>query len=319
MKMLLLNRAEIESLLDFEALIEQLSSGFTALSSGQVIAPPRVQLQSPPHGFLLAMPAFQPGEPLAVKLVTVFAENERRGLPSHQGLICLFDAGTGNPLAVMDGAYLTAVRTAAAAALSVRLLAREDARVLAIIGAGAQGHAHLQLVALARRFDRIRLTSRHLKAAEEMAASVSGESAILDVVSTPQEAVADADVVCLCTSSGTPVIEAEWLSPGTHVTSVGYAPPGSEVPMTLIQRSRLFVETRQAFAPAPAGCVELAGFEPEYGTELGEVLLDLHPGRQTADELTLYKSMGHAMEDLVAASFVYRKAAQEGRGLYVDW
>jgi ornithine cyclodeaminase/alanine dehydrogenase-like protein (mu-crystallin family) len=265
------------------------------------------------------MPAYQADGPLAVKLVTIFAENERYSLPSHQGLICLFDAGTGSPLAVMDGAYLTAVRTAAASALSVRLLARRDARVLAVIGAGAQGHAHRQLVCLARRFDHIRLTARHLEAAEEMAKTIPGDGAVIEVVGTAREAVDGADVVCLCTSASTPVIEAGWLSPGTHVTSVGYAPPGSEVPRALIQTSRLFVETRQAFSPPPAGCVELAGFEPEHGIELGEVLLGLYPGRQTAEELTLYKSMGHAIEDLIAAGFVYQRAVQEGRGLFVDW
>jgi alanine dehydrogenase len=319
MKILLLNQTDIESLLDGEALIEQLSAGFAALSSGRVTAPARVELQSPPHGFLLAMPAHQADEPLAVKLVTVFAENVGQGLPSHQGLICLFDAVTGSPLAILDGAYLTAVRTAAAAALSVRLLARQEARVLAVIGAGVQGHTHLRLVGRSRRFEQIRLTSRHLQSAEEIAATLVGDSAVIDVVATAREAVDGADVVCLCTSSGTAVIEADWLSPGTHVTSVGYAPPGSEVPRALIQTSRLFVETRQAFAPPPVGCIELAGFDPEQGTELGEVLLGRRSGRQTAEELTLYKSMGHAMEDLVASSLVYRRADKQGGGLYVDW
>jgi ornithine cyclodeaminase/alanine dehydrogenase-like protein (mu-crystallin family) len=318
MKLLLLNRTEIESLLDGEELIEQLSAGFAALSSGRVTAPARVELQSPPHGFLLAMPACQADEPLAVKLVTVFAKNVGQGLPSHQGLICLFDAVTGSPLAILDGAYLTAVRTAASAALSVRLLARQEARVLAVIGAGVQGHAHLRLVGRSRRFEQIRLTSRHLQRAEEMAATLRGDS-VIDVVGTAREAVDGADVVCLCTSASRAVLEADWLSPGTHVTSVGYAPPGSEIPMALIQASRLFVETRQAFAPPPAGAVELAGFDPEQGTELGEVLLGRRTGRQTAEELTLYKSMGHAMEDLVAASLVYRRAGKQGGGLYVDW
>jgi ornithine cyclodeaminase/alanine dehydrogenase-like protein (mu-crystallin family) len=321
MKMLLLNRAETEKLLDseaWEALVEHLSAGFRALSSGQVMAPPRVELQSPPHGFLLAMPAYQADEPLAVKLVTVFAANEGKGLPSHQGLICLFDAGTGTPLALMDGAYVTAIRTAAASALSARLLARQDARVLAIVGAGVQGHTHLQLVGRARGFDQIRIASRRRESAEELAATVPSGVAI-DVVGTAREAVDGADVVCLCTSAATPVIEADWLSAGTHVTSVGYAPPGSEVPGALIQTGRLFVETRQAFSPPPAGCIELAGLDPEQGIELGEVLLGRRPGRQTAEELTLYKSMGHAMEDLVAAGLAYRRAGEQGRGIYVDW
>jgi len=126
-----------------------------------------------------------------------------------------------------------------------------------------------------------------------------------------------ADVVCLCTTSGTPVIESAWLSPGAHVTSVGYAPPGSELPPDVVQRARLAVESRLAFEPAPSGCAELAGLDPAMGTELGALLSGRAPGRASETEWTVYKSMGHAMEDLMTAELVYRKARERGLGKVV--
>jgi alanine dehydrogenase len=310
MDILMLNEAEVQRLLDPDALLDALAEGFRALSEGLVDAPKRIGASVPNTGFLLAMPAYQQGREVTVKLVSVFHENRRLGMPSHQALICLFDPQTGTPLSFMDGTYITALRTAGAAALSTRLLARTDTRVLAIVGAGVQGRSHLQMLPRVRPFSEIRIASRHFADAEELAAADSRARA----VDNAEEAVRGADVVCLCTSSGEPVVRLDWFAPGMHVTSVGYAPPDGELDRRVIEQGRLFVETRLAFEPPPAGCGELSGLDPSVGTELGEVLLGRGLGRQSNDVITVYKAMGHASEDMAAASLVYHRAKQEGAG-----
>lgn len=314
MEILILSAAEVQRLLEPEALLEALADAFRALSGGLVDAPDRIGVSVPDAGFLLAMPGYAQGSEIAVKLVSVFHGNARDGLPTHQALVTLFDPQTGSPLALMDGTAITALRTAGAAALSTRLLAREDARVLTIIGAGAQGHAHLTMLPRVRSFAEIRIVSRDSVRAEELAAL----DARAHVATSAEEAVRGADVVCLCTSAGQPVIAAEWVAPGTHVTSVGYAPPGGELDPSLIARGWLYVETRAAFALPPAGCAELSGMDPSSGTELGTVLLGQAEGRHSADAITVYKAMGHAVEDLAAASLVYRRAREQGVGRVVD-
>jgi ornithine cyclodeaminase/alanine dehydrogenase-like protein (mu-crystallin family) len=308
MDILMLNETEVQRLLDPDALLDALAEGFRAQSSGLVDAPKRNGVSVPNTGFLLAMPAYQQGREVTVKLVSVFGGNELLGIPTHQALICLFDPETGTPLSVMDGTYITALRTAGAAALSTRLLARTDTRVLAIVGAGVQGRSHLQMLPRVRQFSEIRIASRHVAHAEQLAATDARARA----VETAEEAVRGADVVCLCTNAGKPVISIDWLAPGMHVTSVGYRPPGGELDPKVIEQGRLFVETRLAFEPPPAGCGELAGFDASVGTELGEVLLGQRLGRQSKDELTVYKAMGHACEDMAAASLVYHRAKQDG-------
>jgi alanine dehydrogenase len=310
MDILMLNETEIQRLLDPDALLEALAEGFKALSEGLVAAPKRNGVSVPDTGFLLAMPAYQQGREVTVKLVSVFHDNQRFGIPTHQALICLFDPETGTPLSFMDGTYITALRTAGAAALSTRLLARTDTHVLAIVGAGVQGRSHLQMLPRVRQFSAIRIASQHFAHAEQLAATDSRARA----VETAEEAVRGADVVCLCTNAGKPVISLDWLAPGMHVTSVGYNPPGGELDPRVIEQGRLFVETLLAFEPPPAGCGELAGFDPSIGSELGEVLLGRRPGRQSKDELTVYKAMGHACEDMTAASLVYHRAKQDGAG-----
>ena len=310
MLVLMLSASEVERLLDAEALLGALGDAFEALSAGEVVAPGRGEVTADGAGFLLTMPVYRPGSDITVKMVSVFHDNEAAGLPSHQALICLFDGATGTPVCIMDGAYITAMRTAGASALTIRALAREDARTLAIIGAGTQGAAHLKLAPFARDFREIRVASPRFAHAERLAASDDRARAVPSI----EEAVRGADVVCLCTSAAEPVVRADWLSPGAHVTSVGYRPPGGELDGAIIERGHLFVETRRAFAAPPVGCGELAGRDPASGTEIGELLLGSRPGRTSGDEITIYKAMGHACEDMAAASLVYRRAQEQGAG-----
>jgi len=314
METLMLNETEVQRLLDPDMLLDALAEGFEALSEGHVDAPKRIGVTVPDTGFLLSMPAYQQGREITVKLVSVFHDNHRFGTPSHQAVICLFDAQTGSPLSFMDGSYITALRTAGAAALSTRLLARTDSHILTIIGAGVQGSAHLKMLPLVRQFTEIRIASAHYEHAEQLARTDSRSQAFESL----EQAVRGADVICLCTHSGEPVISYDLLSPGMHITSVGYSPPGGELDPKVIEHGHLFVETRMAFEPPPAGCGELAGFDRSIGTELGELLLGKASGRQSQDEITVYKAMGHACEDMAAASLVYRRAKQEGIGRTVS-
>jgi alanine dehydrogenase len=311
MKVLMLSQVDVDLLLDLDQLIDALEEGFRAVSSGRVDIAPRTAATTEREGVLLSMPGYGAGLGLGVKLVTLFPDNHKLGLPSHQGLIALFDPATGSPLAVMDGTRITAIRTAGAAAVAARHLARKDARVLAILGAGVQGHAHLEILPRVRDFEEIRIASRTADSAQRLAERDPRAHA----VANPEAAVRGADVVALCTNSVSPVIRRSWVSSGAHISSVGFAPPGGELDRELAETATLFVESRAvAFQPAPVGCVELVGIDAEQATELGEVLLGTRPGRRSREEITVYKSMGHAVEDLAAAGLVYRAAVAKGVG-----
>lgn len=244
---------------------------------------------------------------MMVKMVCVFEHNLQRGLPNHLAMINLFDADTGMPVCVMDGTHITGIRTAAAAILSVREIARSDARVATIVGAGVQGREHLRLLPLVREFDEILIHSLHRDDAGRLADTQANAAAVDDL----EAAVRRSDVVCLASHAYEPVIAPEWISPGCHVTSVGYAPPRGELPARLAQAGRLYVEDRSAFEPPPVGCGELQGLSPASAITLGDALTGKAPLRTCCDEITVYKAMGIAMEDLVAAELVYLSALAE--------
>jgi alanine dehydrogenase len=311
--MLFLSRKEVEQLLSPHELLAVLEEGFKALSDGQLNVPPRNQVIAP-KGILVGMPAYMPGRHMSVKLVTVFHDNHRLNLPAHQATITLFDSETGTPLAFMDGEHVTAMRTAAAAILSIKYLARKNSRSLAIIGAGVLGHAHIKMIGTLVGIEQIWIASKDFSHTQALAALDSRARAVASV----QEAVSHTDIVCLCTSSAEPVIQREWLKEGTHISSVGYRPPGGELPRDLVESSHIFVESKVAFNMPPVGCSELQRLNPESGTELGELLLNQKQGRRNEKEITIYKSMGHAMEDLVAANLVYDKAIQQKAGREIE-
>jgi ornithine cyclodeaminase/alanine dehydrogenase-like protein (mu-crystallin family) len=257
------------------------------------------------------MPGYVPGVALEVKLVSVFPANHGHGLPSHQGLIAIFDEDTGAPLAVMDGTYITAIRTGGTAAVAARALARKDASVLAILGAGVQGGSHLETFPRIRDFKVIRIASRDSGKARTLAA----QHPHAVVAESFEAAVRGADVVACCTDAREPILRREWLKPGVHVSSVG-GTWGPELDAETLASSRVFVEWRGAAStPPPAGAAELQGLDPSSLTEVGEVLAGTRPGRQTDDEITVYKSTGHAVEDAAAARLVYDRARAEGVGV----
>lgn len=310
-ELLYLSRADVERLLDIDAMLDALAGALVILSSGITSVPPRTAARIPDLGLMGVMAGYVPGVALEVKLVSVFPGNHSRGLPSHQALIALFDESDGALLALMDGTYITAIRTGGAAAVAARALARNDATVLAILGAGVQGGSHLETFTRVRDFKEIRVASRDRAKATALAARHPRAS----VATSFEEAVRGADVVACCTDAREPVIRREWLLPGVHVSSVG-GTFGPELDSETVAAGKVFVEWRgAALNPPPAGAHELQGLDADRITEVGEVLAGTRPGRTSEHDITVYKSTGHAVEDAATARLVYDRARAEGMGV----
>jgi alanine dehydrogenase len=308
--MLVLTRSDVEELLDLDELMGALARAHEELSSGAVSMPPRIAALTA-GGLLGAMPAYLPSAGLGCKLVTLFPHNTDR--PTHQAAIVLFDPENGSPVALMDGTYITATRTAAAAALAARLLARADAKILAIIGTGVQARTHMRAFAPVRDWAEVRIAGRDPDKTAALAAELGARATSFE------DAVRGADVVAAATHSADPVVLAEWVAPGTHVSSVGYNAPGSELDPGLVRAATIVVESRDSsFAPPPGGAPELAGVDPASVAELGELVNGTRRGRATPVEITLYKSVGVAVQDLAAAALVLAAAREREVGLEIE-
>jgi len=295
-----LSREQVKGLLDPDALIDAVAAALVDVSSGRASVPPRIAAFTP-DGLLGAMAAWVPSaDTLAAKLVSLFPRN--RDLPTHQALIAVFDPRSGTPSALLDGEEITAQRTAAASALSTRLLAREDAQVLAIVGTGVQAASHARYVVRVRRFREVLVAGRDAEKARALASRVGGRAASIE------EAVRAADVICATTHAREPVVRMEWLRQGAHLCSVGLNPQGREVDS--LRGALVAVEARaSAFAAFPAGANELRDLLPEEAVELGELISGTRSGRSSAAQITAYKSVGIAAEDAAAAALVLRRAA----------
>ena len=325
---LVLSGREIEELLDTRSLIDALAAAMADLSAGRAPAPNRVAAAVPEHGgLLIAMPGYVPSAgALAGKLVTLFPRNAGGPLPTHQALLGAFDPETGEPLALIDGTEITALRTGAGSALSVRLLAREDARVLAIVGTGVQARAHARAVPLVRDFREVRVAGRSAAKAELLADELRAAGLPARAAGSYEEAIRGAGVVCATTHSLEPVVRGEWLAPGTHVTSVGYNPAGRELDDAAIAAALVVVESRMtALAPPPAGANDLlapiaAGVigADHVHAEIGELVAGTRPGRSSRDQITVYKSVGVGVQDAAAAALVIARARERGVGTSVD-
>jgi ornithine cyclodeaminase/alanine dehydrogenase-like protein (mu-crystallin family) len=312
--MLILTQPEVRELLDLDALVDALAAAHADLSAGKASMPPRIAALVDANDALLGvMPSYLPSAGLACKLVTLFPHNRDR--ETHQAIICVFDADTGTPVALMDGTYITATRTAAGSALATRLLAREDARVLAILGTGVQAHSHARLLPRVRPFEEIRVAGRDPERVEAFAQEIGGVAA-----ASYEEAVRGADVVATTTHARQPVVRREWLGPGVHVNSVGLNPSGRELDEATVADAVLVVESRaSALAPPPAGAPELVGIDAaRVHAELGELVTGAKPGRRSRDEITLYKSVGVAVQDAAAAALVLAAARERSVGREVD-
>ena len=309
-ELLYLSRADVERVLDVDAMLDALADALVAFSGGHASVPPRTAVRVAERGLLGVMSGYIAGVALESKLVSVFPANHEQGIPSHQGLIALFNEKNGTPLAVMDGTYITAIRTGGTAAVATRVLAREDASVLAILGAGAQGWSHLETFPRVRDFQEIRVASRNSDRAIELAE----KNPRAQVASSFEQAVRGADVVACCTDAREPILRREWLKPGVHVSAVG-GTFGPELDAETVAACSIFVEWRGAVTNAPpAGAHELQGLDAEKVTEVGEVIAKTRPGRRSPDEITLYKSTGHAVEDAATARLVYDRARAQGVG-----
>lgn len=322
----LLSERDVRSVLTIGDLLEPMERALAAFSAGAAIQPLRsvVPVAAGP-GFLGLMPAHVPDRhTLGAKLVTVFAGNVQTGLPSHLAVIVLLDERTGQLRAIMDGRYITEIRTAAASAMAARYLARSDARDLAILGSGVQARSHLVAIAAVRTLEAVRVWSPDAAHRERFVAQMQPRLACPLVASAnAEECVGGADLVVAATSSPTPVVAASWVKNGAHVTAVGACRPDQrELDPRLVARGRLFVDSRES-ALQEAGDVLLGIGERAFGpdvicAEIGEVVTGRAQGRRGPDDITIFKSLGLAIEDLVAAGIAYSRAIERGIGQVLD-
>jgi ornithine cyclodeaminase len=326
--MLILSQDDVQALLDTDQLIDALAQAMADLSAGRASMPPRVAaFVQERGGFVAAMPAYLPSsEIVESKLVSVFPENAGTDRPTHQAVIVAFDPDDGSPVALIDATHITEARTAAGSALATRLLAREDARVLAILGTGVQAHAHARAVSRVRPFDEIRVAGRDPAKAKRMAGELSAELSIpVRAAATMAEAMAGADVVSACTHSPEPVVRRGAVEPGMHVTSIGYNVDGREVDAETVRDALVVVESRDAvLLPPPSGSNDINwairdGFiGPDHlHAEVGELVAGTKPGRTSPDQITLYKSMGVGVQDAAAAALILQGARERGIGVEV--
>jgi alanine dehydrogenase len=323
--MLVVSGPEVEQLLDLDALVDAVATAMADLSSGKASVPERIAALVPERdGLLAAMPGYVPSSgALMSKLVSLFPGNAARGVPTHQAVIVAFEPETGTPAALLDGTSITALRTGAGSALSTGLLAREDASTLAILGTGVQARSHARAVSRVRGFAEVLVAGRDPAKARRLADDLSGElEARVRALDSFEEVVRDADVVCATTHALEPVVRRPWMREGTHVTSVGYNPNGREIDDETVADALVCVESRRAvLAPIPAGSRDLVEpiergviTEDHIHAEIGELVSGTKPGRASAGQITLYKSVGVAAQDAAAASLVLAVARERGIG-----
>ncbi|HEU5170700.1 MAG TPA: ornithine cyclodeaminase family protein [Gemmatimonadales bacterium] len=327
---LLLRESEVAALLPMEAAIGIMERALAAFSSGAVLQPVRQALAIDPHaGYLGLMPAhLRSGggggaEALGAKAVTFYTGNAARGLPTHMAVILLWDAATGALLAIMDGRLITEVRTAATSAAAAKILARPEAGMLALLGSGVQARSHLEAFRHVRAIREVRVWSRTPAHAEALVREAGASGVAARSCPTAEEAVRGADLLVTVTSSPTPVLRGRWISPGAHVTAVGAPRPDwRELDAEAVARARVFVDSR-AGALAESGDLlgalkEGAIDEGHIAGEIGGVLAGAVRGRTTPQEITLFKSLGMAVEDVATASYVYQQARARGAGREVE-
>jgi len=324
LKLTVLTGADVRRLVSMPDAIRAVGSAFRQLSSGRATIPLRTPVETA-GGVTLFMPGYlQDSRALGGKVVSVFQGNGARGLPAIHAVVLLLDADTGVPRALLDGTALTALRTGAASGLATQLLALPDASVLAVFGAGAQARTQIEAVRAVRPIREVRIVSRGRESAERLAAELRAEAPELEVrvLDDPARAVDGAHVVVAATTSSVPVFPGNAVAPGAHVNGVGsYAPEMQEVDEALVGRARIFVDERAAalaeagdlIVPLGKGLITADGW-----TELGEVALGTRPGRGAPDEVTFFKSVGSASQDLAVGALAVEQAERLGQGRVVE-
>lgn len=324
--MLLLSEAQVKALLDIDELIEALAQAHLQYSTGKAVMPVRLVVPLPDiQGRLTSMPGFlNQDKALGMKVVTYFQKNPKRGLPAILASVMLFSPDTGRMIAVMDGGYITAIRTACASALATKALARPETPVLGILGAGVQARAHIQALSRVRRFEKVKIYSPSGASAPKIKTELEPAVGIpIEVALSAEEAVRGSDVVVTATTAKEPIVKPDWLKPGVHINAVGsHRPDLREIDGATLARAKIIVDSREAIL-AECGDILLALKEQSIApdaihAEIGEVLAGTKAGRARGDEITLYKSVGIAVQDVAAAHLVYRKAQQRGVGTHVE-
>jgi ornithine cyclodeaminase/alanine dehydrogenase-like protein (mu-crystallin family) len=324
--MLILSQTDVERLLPLEQCIDVMGATLAALARGEAVLPLRTVIVVPDTTDAFAvMPAYL-GSPRTVgaKVITVYPGNHGTQFDSHQGAVLLFDPDNGSLVAVIEASAVTTIRTAAVTAVATRALARENAATLAMIGSGVQAYAHLESMCAVRPITSVRVWSRNADHARSFARVASERFGLeTTVADTCAGAVRNADVVCLATSAREPVLNGEWLTPGTHINAIGASQATArEVDSDAVVRSRLYVDRRESALNEPGDILvplREGRITPEHIVgEIGEVLIGRVEGRRSDDEITLFKSLGLAIEDLAAASFVYAEAVRTGAGTSVE-
>jgi ornithine cyclodeaminase/alanine dehydrogenase-like protein (mu-crystallin family) len=322
-KVRVLSADDVKRTLPMGEAVEIMKSAFAALSRGEAVLPPRAHIDvAEPTGTALFMPSYLPSlKRLGLKVATLFDGNQRLGLPRLQSLVMLVDGDTGSPLAILDGASLTAIRTGAASGAATSLLARESARRVAVFGAGVQGRTQLEAVCCVRGIADVSIQDPDVRAAEAFAREMSERLNVkCRVARDAADAVREADVICTATVSETPVFDDALLMPGVHINAIGsYKPHVQEIPEETVARAKIVVdhvegaleEAGDLIVPLRKGLVT----QDRVQTELGEVIAGAKPGRTSEDEITLFKSVGVGVQDLTAAAHVYDRAVELGLGV----
>jgi ornithine cyclodeaminase/alanine dehydrogenase-like protein (mu-crystallin family) len=321
MSLLVLSDADVRELLDMESCVSAMEAALAALARDELSMPLRFVVRPPGEALLGLMPAHRAGpEPLfSLKEIVVAPANGARGLDPHQGAVLLHDGTTGVLRAVLNASAITEIRTAAVSAVATKLLARPGARRVAILGAGVQARSHAHAMRTVINDPELRIWSRTPAHAEALA--LESHAVVCESI---EEALDGADVVCTCTASREPIVRRAWLAPGTHVNAVGSSVPAArELESDVVAESALFVDRRESTLNESGDylrAVEEAGIGPDHiRAELGELLVGTHPGRGEADELTVFKSLGLAVEDLAAASLCVERARERGVGVEVPF
>jgi len=325
---LILNHREVEALLPMHECILVMEEAFAALAEGQFHQPLRTIVKpADVKGVMALMPTFRsgPGPLFGLKAICVFPGNAALGKDAHQGGVLLFNGLTGELTAVVNASAITSIRTAAVSGLATKLLANPEAGELAIIGSGVQARSHLEAMACVRPIRRARIASLHFEKATAFAEEVQKlHDFPVEAVSTAKEAVQGADLIVTATIAREPVVKREWISPGTHINAVGtYSPRAREIDGATMAAASLFVDRRES-AQNEAGdfmlAVEERAISPDHiRAELCDLVTERHAGRTSAEEITIFKSLGLAIEDLAAAAYVYQKAAERNSGSWIDF